>query len=188
LEQALAKQQEKLGPDHPHTLIFMSNLALAYQDAGQLEKALPLLEQALAKRQEELGPDRPDTLASMNSLASAYRKMGDFASAEPPLRECLILRQQKQPDAWSTFNTQSQLGACLLGQKEYAEAEPLLVQGYEGLKQREDKIPVPNKVMLRDALERLVQLYDGSGKSDQAARWRAEFQKLPKPPEPPEAK
>ncbi len=33
------------------------------------------------------------------------------------------------------------LGGCLLGQKKYAEAEPLLVAGYEGSMQREDQIP-----------------------------------------------
>ena len=42
---------------------------------------------------------------------------------------------------WTTFNTKSLLGASLLGQKKYAEAEPLLVAGYSGLKQREAKIP-----------------------------------------------
>jgi len=33
------------------------------------------------------------------------------------------------------------LGGSLLGQKKYAEAEPLLLSGYEGMKQREVKIP-----------------------------------------------
>ena len=32
----------------------MSNLGGAYRDAGQLDKALPLLEEALAKREESL--------------------------------------------------------------------------------------------------------------------------------------
>jgi len=30
-----------------------------------------------------------------------------------------------------------------LGQKKHAEAEPLIVSGYEGLKAREAKIPTP---------------------------------------------
>jgi hypothetical protein len=34
----------------------------------------------------------------------------------------------------------SQLGAALAGQKKYAEAEQLLLQGYQGLKARESKI------------------------------------------------
>ena len=95
--------------------------------------------------------------------------------AEPVLRECLALREKQQPDAWTTFNTKSMLGAALLGQKKYADAEPLLLSGYEGMKEREAMIPPPGKVRLPEALERLVQLYDDWGKPDQAAEWRAKL-------------
>jgi tetratricopeptide (TPR) repeat protein/serine/threonine protein kinase len=188
LEQALAKKTDKLGPDHPGTLATMLHLARAYQAAGQLEKALPLLERALAKRREKLAPDHPDTLLTMNILADVYQARGDLAKAQPILRECLTRRQQKQPEAWLTFYTQSQLGATLLGQKQYAAAEPLLRAGYEGLNQRQAQIPAYAKKYLAEALDRLVQLYDAWGKPDEAARWRAELDKLPKPPEPPTAK
>ena len=42
-----------------------------------------------------------------------------------------------EPDTWTTFNTKSMLGGALLGQKKYAEAEPLLLKGYAGMKRRE---------------------------------------------------
>jgi hypothetical protein len=180
-EQALAKRKEKLGPDHPHTLITMNNLAAAYQDAGRLAEAVPLFEQALAKQREKLGPHHPHTLISMNNLAAAYLKNGDSAEAERILRDCLALRQQKQPDAWMTFDTQFRLGSSLLGQKKYAEAEPLLLAGYEGMKQREASIPANAKKYLTESLERLVQLYDAWGKPDQAKEWR---QKLEQPKTP----
>ena len=45
------------------------------------------------------------------------------------------------PDDWSRFNTMSQLGGALLGQGRYAEAEPLVIEGYEGMKARAAKIP-----------------------------------------------
>ena len=72
----------------------------------------------------------------------------------------------------TTFNTQSLLGGSLLGQKNYAGAEPLLLAGYEGMKEREAKIPPQGKPRLTEALERLVQLYDAWGKPDEAAAWR----------------
>jgi hypothetical protein len=50
------------------------------------------------------------------------------------LRACLAIREKKLPDDWRRFNAQSLLGGSLLGQQKYAEAEPLLVQGYEGMK------------------------------------------------------
>ena len=99
-----------------------------------------------------------------------------FTEAEPLLRECLAIREKTQPDEWTTFTTKSMLGGALLGQKKYAEAEPLLLAGYEGMKQREAKIPPPGKVRLTEALERLVQLYEALEKKDEAAKWRKELE------------
>ncbi len=64
----------------------------------------------------------------------------------------------------------------LLGRKKYAEAEPLLVAGYEGMKRREATIPPQGKPRLTEALERLVQLYEATGRPDEAARWRKELE------------
>jgi hypothetical protein len=78
----------------------------------------------------------------------------------PLLRESLAIREKAQPDQWSTFSARSQLGGCLLGQKKLAEAEPLVVSGYEGMKAREAKIPAPSKYRLTEAAKRVVQLYE----------------------------
>jgi hypothetical protein len=67
------------------------------------------------------------------------------------------------------------LGGALLGQKRFDEAEALLLQGYDGMKRRQDKIPPEGKDRLSEALEWLVQLYDAWGKKDQADRWRKEL-------------
>jgi hypothetical protein len=91
------------------------------------------------------------------------------------LRECLTLRQKTQPDAWTTFDTRSILGEALAGQKKYADAGPLLRAGYEGMKQRQAKIPPQGKVRLTEAVGRLVQPYDAWGKKDEAATWRKEL-------------
>jgi hypothetical protein len=98
------------------------------------------------------------------------------AEAERLLRDCLRIRARAQPELWTTCNTRSVLGEALLGQEKHAEAEPLLVGGYEGLKKREAKIPPAFRaVRLKEALERLVQLYDAWDKPDEAARWRKEL-------------
>src|SRR5262249_10866207 len=75
-------------------------------------------------------------------------------------------------------HARSMLGRALLGQKRRTEAEPLLVQGYEGMKQRAAKIPIHGKPSLAAALERLVALYDASAKPEQAARWRGELERV----------
>src|SRR5262249_28468543 len=90
-------------------------------------------------------------------------------------RECLAIRQQIMPDEWRIFNTKSTLGGSLLGQKKYAQAEPLLLDGYEGLKQRKGKIPPDHKPRLTEAIERLVQIYEETREEEKAAAWRAKL-------------
>jgi tetratricopeptide (TPR) repeat protein len=172
LEQTVAAQRKNPGPDDPDTLVSLHNLARAYRAAGQLDRAVPLFEQALAKHQEKRGPGHPFTLLCLNSLAEAYQQQGHFAQAERLLRQSLTLRQQKQPDAWTTFDTESLLGASLLGQGEYAQAEPLLLKGYEGMKARAGAIPGGDRKRLAEALDRLVQLYEAWGQPDKADEWR----------------
>src|SRR5262249_3692982 len=155
-EEALQFQKAKLRPDHPDTLATMNNLAVAYQATGRLSKALSLLEETLKLRKAKLGPDHPNTLLTSNNLVGAYLAASQWTKAETTARECLDLRTKKQPDDWWRFHTMSQLGAALAGQQKYAEAESLMIQGYEGLKSREAQIPVPRKKSLAEAAARLV--------------------------------
>ena len=97
--------------------------------------------------------------------------------AEAVLRECLAIREKSQPDEWTTFNTRSLLGGSLLGQKKYAEAEPLIVSGYEGMKAREAKIPSPGRPRFTEGAERVVKLYEDWGKKEKAAEWRTRLAK-----------
>jgi hypothetical protein len=110
-------------------------------------------------------------------LGLSLIQQGKWAEAEPVLRDSLAIREKVQPDEWSTFNTCSQLGGSLLGQKRYAEAEPLIVSGYEGLKAREAKIPQPGMPRLAEGAERVIRLYEEWGKKDKAAEWRTKLAK-----------
>jgi hypothetical protein len=107
----------------------------------------------------------------MNNLRRAYLDVKPPA-AESLLREFVAIRQKKNPDDWRTFETLSMLGDSLLRQKKYAEAEPILLKAYDGMKSRESKIPAPYKKRLTDAGARIVALYDACGKPDLAAQWR----------------
>jgi serine/threonine protein kinase/tetratricopeptide (TPR) repeat protein len=116
-----------------------------------------------------------DSLAYAEGLAGLGRNLllqERWADAEQVLRECLTIQQQKQPDAWTTFDTRSMLGSSLAGQKRFTEAEPLLLEGYEGMNQRAASIPAKGRTRLTDAIERLVRLYEGWGRKDQADAWR----------------
>ena len=75
----------------------------------------------------------------------------------------------------------SLLGGALLGQKKLAEAEPLLLKGYEGMKAREQTIPPQANTRIPEALDRLIDFSTATNKPDEAAKWRAERAKYPPP-------
>ena len=148
--------------------------------AALLKKAsgppsLALLMQQLPEARKALPKDSPQLAGLLAQIGLGLQQEKKWTDAEPLLRECLSIREQTQPDVWSTFNTKSLLGGALLGQKKYADAEPLLLAGYEGMKQREKTIPEQGKIRLREAVERLLQLYEATGKTDEAAKWRKEL-------------
>jgi tetratricopeptide (TPR) repeat protein len=177
LEEALAKGKARLGPDHPLMLEITGNLAGTYLAMDRPDKALPLLTEYLAGQRKRLGEDDLRFAGGLASVGDDLLKHGQDAAAEKVLRECLTIRTKKQPDDWRTFNTRSMLGGALVGQKKYAEAEPLLLQGYEGMKQREAAIPPEvRRIRLIEALGRNVLLYDAWGRKDKAEAWREKLQ------------
>ena len=113
-------------------------------------------------------------------LASILERQGKLADAEPLACECLAIFEAKTPDHWRVFEARSLLGATLLAQKKYAEAEPLLLTGYEGMKQREDKLPTAIRPRLQPAIRRLVRLYEETGSPDRAAEWNQKLAELEK--------
>ncbi len=169
----LKTNESKLGPDHEDTLACRNILAQAYQAAGRVTEALGLFEETLKRCKAKFGSSHIGTLEIMNNLAAAYLVAHRWAEAETLARQRLALVPKQNSSGWTRFYTMSQLGGALLGQKKYAEAEPLLMAGYEGLKEREAKIPAVRRHCLIEATERLVQLYEETGKKDKAAEWRA---------------
>jgi tetratricopeptide (TPR) repeat protein len=172
LREAVGMIKSQRGPDHPDTLLAMHNLAVSCAQARQLDEAISLFEDVVRLRKARLLPDHPETLASLDGLVDAYLAAGRWDEAAAAAREGLDARTRKAPDDWPRFHTMSLLGSALAGQKKYAEAEPLLVAGYEGLKARESKMPAPTRGRLRAAAARIVPFYEAWGKPDRVAEWR----------------
>ncbi len=175
----------KLGPNHLHTLLSVGNLARAHLAAGEGAKALPLVEEWLIYQRKELGATSPEFAQMLAAVSSELLPAKQYAAAEQYLRELLAVREKAQPGAWTTFNTRSMLGGALLGQKKFDDAEPLLLAGYEGMKQREAMIPAQTKVRIHEALDRLIDLYTATNKPDEVKKWRAERAKYPAEQAPP---
>jgi hypothetical protein len=93
----------------------------------------------------------------------------------PLVREAVAIVEKATPDDWEHSDTLSLLGGSLLGQGRHAEAEPLVVAGYEGMRARAARIPVPKRSRLLEAAERVVRLYEEWSKPEQAATWKTKL-------------
>jgi tetratricopeptide (TPR) repeat protein len=153
----------------------------AYAKAGENAKLADLLREQLTDARKEMPKDSPHLAGMLAQIGQILmRQRTKWAEAEPLLRESLAIREKTQPDVWSTFDIQSRLGGALLGQKKYAEAEPLLLKGYEGMKARVKSIPPMGVVRLAEALDRLIELYAATNKPEEVKTWRAERAKYDK--------
>jgi tetratricopeptide (TPR) repeat protein len=165
-------QRRVLGAEHPSTLDTLVGLAAMYQRQSKHALAETYAVQALAGRRHALGLENADTMSSAADLALAYFSEGKFAESEPLAREALEFGQKKQMDNWQRFRAESLLGAGLAGQKKYAAAEPLLLEGYQGMLARKDRIAVPDRYQVDCAREWIVELYKAWGNPAKAAEWR----------------
>ncbi len=64
------------------------------------------------------------------------------------------------------------LGECLIGQAKYADAEPLLLSGYEGLIQLAHGFQASRNGDIKRALRSLSQLYEATGESRKTEQWK----------------
>jgi tetratricopeptide (TPR) repeat protein len=178
-EETLKLTEAKLGPDNGQTLNIMGNLAKAYLDGKQFEKALPLFEDQVRRQRKQLGVDTAPFAGLLAKVGRALLDARQFPHAQKLLHECLAIREKQEPELWTTFTTRSMLGEALLGQMKYAEAESLLLKGYEGLKQREKTIPPQGSRHIPEALDRLIELSRAMNKPDEEKKWRGERAKYP---------
>jgi eukaryotic-like serine/threonine-protein kinase len=138
-------------------------LAAAYDAVGEFAKAEPFHKGALEQAWKQFGPNDPRSAIAMVSVGRNFLEQKKWAAAEAIVRECLAIGERFQPDRWPTFNVRSLLAGSLLGQQKYADAKPLLLSGYDGLKAREAQISARWKPRPAEAGQRVVKLYEALG-------------------------
>lgn len=158
----------------------VNGLSVVLEAKGDHAAAEPFVREALALRRKRLPPDDPEIGHSLVDLGFVLLSQGKYAEAEEALRECLDIRQKTSPDSWGRFDCLSALGEALAGQGKLAEAEPLLLHGYTGMQND----PQAWDLRKRQALERIVRLYEMWGKPQEAAEWRAKASQIPSASQP----
>jgi serine/threonine protein kinase len=177
MREVLKGEEAKLGPDHPGTLITMQNLESVLRFHKDYSEADALSRERLARTRRRDGPESEGYAAALTDAGEALLLRNQWAEAEPLLRESLGIREKLHPDDWRTFSTRSALGRALLGQGKRTEAEPLIVKGYNGLKERKGSIP-ENSYDPNAAMDRLVALADLEADEPQAALWKTEIERV----------
>jgi len=158
------------GDEGPETLTSMNGLAMLYQAERRYAEAEAVWTKVLEVQRRILGPKHPNTLDVMASLGEVEIQQQKYAPAEPLVREALV-SWEAAPNSWRRYYGQALVGASLLGQERYAEAEPLLLSGYQGLLDRQSAIPAATRRSVSEAGMRIVQLYEDWGQPEKAREW-----------------
>jgi hypothetical protein len=179
LLRSLDLARSRQGLEDMETWSIVWNLGTLYAQMKKPEKGEPLLRE-LRDFQKEHG--QADSLPlpyamTLQVLGTDLLQEHKWAEAESVLRECVAIFDQKEPKMmYNRFSAKSKLGGSLVGQKRYAEAEPYLLEGYQGLKMARDELQQRTQIHVLEAAERLVKLYDAWNKPDAAAKWRRELE------------
>jgi eukaryotic-like serine/threonine-protein kinase len=167
----VAIQRRTLGDDHPNTLEVLDSQAEVFRRENKFAQAETVWSKVLDVRRRVLGPEHPDTTMTLTSLGKVLLQRKAYAESMATLRDALRLYEKIKPGGWQRYNCESALGASLAGLKHYADAETLLVSGYEGMRLRSANIPAASRPGVGEAAGWLVQLYRDWGKPEKATEW-----------------
>jgi eukaryotic-like serine/threonine-protein kinase len=180
LYQQAAAALEKVNFEHSYAHVILDALSLCLETLKQLERAEEWRRKALEVVKRKHGADSVDYALELIRIGSRVLQQKKPAAAEPNLRQALDILEE-QPNAGERLYAQALLGAALADQGRNGEAEPLLIDAYQGMKnlakdhKRESMLPWGCQL---DALARLVQLCDDTHQAAAAAQWRPELAAL----------
>jgi serine/threonine protein kinase/tetratricopeptide (TPR) repeat protein len=180
--EVLSWHQRHLGEDHDNTIGQLFEMALNLTGGQKWADAEPLLRKVVAAGRKKHPPEDPRIMGPLAILGVALFFLNRHPEAEKALREAITAAEKgKQPITDPYFPChKATLGGCLLAQKKYAEAEPFLVAAIDALKTDQARRPAEYRPgtfwhgVLTQSLGCLVEVYEATGKKDEAAKRRKE--------------
>ena len=143
----------------------LNQQAVQLYQAGQYQKALPLVQRALEINEKALGPEHPDLAVSLNNLAGLYQAMGAYDKALPLYQRALAIREKALgPEAPATAASLNNLGALYWAMSAYDKALPL----YQRALAIREKTLGPEHPDTSVSLNNLAGLYQAMGAYDKA--------------------
>ena len=145
-----------------------------------------VLGEAVSRYRAALPKESRRLTASLARLGRFLLKRERYGEAESILRSCMELQERYlDKNDWRIPDTMSVLGEALMGRQAYDEAEPLLLAAYTQMNDNAKAIPDrPRDEQIREALGRVINLYESWSKPDTAAEWRTKLPTANPAPEP----
>jgi eukaryotic-like serine/threonine-protein kinase len=170
LRRGIASKRRSLGDDHPDVATDMGALAVLLRTKGDSAAAESMYRDVLARQRRLLPRGHSRTVVTLLGLGDMLLARGRFAAAEPLLREAVtVARAVLPPSHPRVADAQRALGECLLRQGRYAEGEPLLLASLATFEATRG----PRDRRAREALQRVVELYERWPRPEAAASYRA---------------
>jgi eukaryotic-like serine/threonine-protein kinase len=175
LRKALALELAATDPRFAQAAEYRSSLARVLLAEGRPEDAEVQLVEALRVQQQRLGFDHEDLGRSQRNLAAVLLDLGESSTAAVLLDHAQwSLRQaRKEPDDWETAELDGLVGAYLAELEDFEAAEPCVIESYETIEAARGGTAIHT----RQALQRIIHLYQEWGKSGKAAAYRGILEK-----------
>jgi serine/threonine protein kinase len=169
LRELIQQNSRKPGPNSTEALADITTLALNLEHQKQPAEAEALLRDVVARLRKQSPPPGAPLADALTVLADFLLRERRPDEAELPAREAVELGRKLFGEGhWQTALAENVLGAALLDLGRYSEAEPLLLSSL-GILQLHTSA---RSGLGRQALERVVRLYQAWGKPKQADEWK----------------
>ncbi|HWA15037.1 MAG TPA: tetratricopeptide repeat protein, partial [Gemmatimonadales bacterium] len=156
------------GPRSPSISVQLLNLAFMHELRNDSAGAIPILQEALDITSSVRPPTDASVILNQQWLATEQCTVGDAREGEALLRTAMANAGSDSTRSMP-WRIRILLGYCLARQQRFAEAEPLMLEGY----QRLAAVPNVPPQITGAMLNRMAQLYQLWGKPEREQEWRA---------------
>jgi tetratricopeptide (TPR) repeat protein len=132
--------------------------------------------QILEVQRRTVGQEALNTLISETNIGWLRIQQQKSAEAASVLRHALSVLERTAPDSWERFDCQNLLGQSLAAQMQYADAETLILKGYEGMSLRKPTAQAAiSLATVGGARQAILNLYQAWGQAGKRAEWASKL-------------
>lgn len=125
--EALPYVSRAQGPDHPHTLAVVSNIAASYTANAEYDEALEMQHRVLESQRRVLGLDNVQVANTIGNLATTHGQKGGYEEAERLFKEAIDLWRKVVGNEHHRLGTDLRsLSIIMQLQEKYEDAVPYM--------------------------------------------------------------